>query len=74
MQTLQILTHYIESVDATEERVDRAASLRFFYKLGYGDSFAAQLALEKGATLVTADPDFAKLGKQLKILALPLHA
>lgn len=74
MQTLQILTHYIESVDATEERVDRAASLRFFYKLGYGDSFAAQLALEKGATLVTADPDFAKLGKQLKILALPRHA
>jgi hypothetical protein len=25
------------------------------------------------ATLVTADPEFAKLGKQLKVLALPRH-
>jgi hypothetical protein len=26
-----------------------------------------------GATLVTADPEFSKLGKQLKVLALPRH-
>jgi len=25
------------------------------------------------ATLVTADPDFERLGKQLKVLALPRH-
>jgi hypothetical protein len=26
-----------------------------------------------GATLVTADPEFVKLGKRLKVLALPRH-
>jgi predicted nucleic acid-binding protein len=41
--------------------------------LGYADCFAAALAMRRDATLVTADPDFVKLGKQLKILALPRH-
>jgi hypothetical protein len=30
--------------------------------------------MRTGATLVTADPEFAKLGKQLKVLALPRHS
>jgi predicted nucleic acid-binding protein len=50
------------------------AVLRLRYKLGLADSFAAELAMRTGATLVTADPDFAKLGKQLKVLALPRHS
>jgi predicted nucleic acid-binding protein len=50
-----------------------AGILRIRYKLGLADCFAAELAMRKGATLVTADPDFAKLGKQLKLLALPRH-
>jgi hypothetical protein len=41
--------------------------------LGFAASFAAELALRKTATLATADREFVKLGKQLKILALPLH-
>jgi predicted nucleic acid-binding protein len=51
-----------------------AGEIRLRYKLGLADSFAAALALELGATLVTADPEFAKLGKQLKVLALPRHS
>jgi predicted nucleic acid-binding protein len=35
------------------------------------DSFAATLALESKATLVSADPEFEKVGKALKWLRLP---
>ena len=73
-ETFEVLAQSIECVDVDVTRADRAASLKFHYKLGYGDSFAAQLAMEKGAILVTADPDFAKLGKRLKVLALPRHS
>ena len=73
-EALRTLAQYVESVDATEEQANGAAALKFIYKIGYADCFAADLAIRRGATLVTADPDFAKLGKQLKILALPRHA
>jgi predicted nucleic acid-binding protein len=72
-KTLQSLMRSIESVEITEEQADAAAALKFIYKLGYADCFAAELAMRTGATLVTADPDFIKLGKKLKIIALPRH-
>jgi predicted nucleic acid-binding protein len=72
--TLRTLAHYVESVDATEEQANGATTLKFIYKLGYADCFAADLAIRRGATLVTADPDFARLGKKLKLLALPRHS
>jgi predicted nucleic acid-binding protein len=50
------------------------ALLRIRYKLGLADCFAAELAMRTGATLVTSDPELAKLGKQLKVLALPRHS
>ena len=34
---------------------------------------AAELALERGAWLVTADPEFSKLGKTLSVSPLPRH-
>jgi predicted nucleic acid-binding protein len=46
------------------------ATVRFHYRLGYADCYAASLAIRMEATLVTTDPDFAKLGKKLKILSL----
>jgi predicted nucleic acid-binding protein len=66
--------YLVESIPATEMDANGAAVLRFKHKLGYADCFAAEVALRTGATLVTADPDFAKLGKQLKILSLPRHS
>lgn len=74
IEALRTLAHYIESVDATEEQSNGAATLKFTYKLEYADCFAADLAIRRGATLVTADPDFVKLGKQLKVMALPRHS
>jgi ribonuclease VapC len=71
---MKALRSLIETVPTDEAVTEAAASLKFRYKLGYADSFAAALALRTKATLVTADPEFAKLGKQLKVLALPRHA
>lgn len=48
-----------------------AARLKHGYKLGYADSFAAALAMENSATLVSADPIFEKLGRKLKWMKLP---
>lgn len=55
------------------ERATRAAALKQKHNLGYADSFAAELAIERGAWLVTADPEFARLGKTLSVYSLPRH-
>jgi ribonuclease VapC len=59
---------------ADRERAAGAAAVKARHDLGYADSFAAALALEYSATLVTADPEFAKVGKRLAVLALPRHS
>ncbi len=71
---LKSLSAFVESVAADEAHVEAAAALRLHYRLGYADCFAASLAMRMNATLVTTDPDFAKLGKRLKVLALPRHS
>jgi predicted nucleic acid-binding protein len=63
----------VEPISVDEQIAIDTAILRIRYKLGLADCFAAELAIRLGATLVTADPEFAKLGKQLKVLALPRH-
>jgi predicted nucleic acid-binding protein len=55
------------------DRATRAAALKQKHNLGYADAFAAELAIERGAWLVTADPEFSKLGKMLSVYALPRH-
>jgi predicted nucleic acid-binding protein len=73
IETFRTLAHFIESVEVSEQLATEAATLKFSYKLGYADCFAAILAIRRSATLVTADPDFAKLGKLVKVLSLPRH-
>jgi predicted nucleic acid-binding protein len=76
-EALRFIETARNAVEATsiDERVALdTAMLRIRYKLGLADCFAAELAMRTGATLVTADPEFTKLGKQLKILALPRHS
>jgi predicted nucleic acid-binding protein len=58
-------------VAADRERASRAGALKQKHGLGYADAFAAELTIESGALLVTADPEFAKLGKILSIYPLP---
>ncbi len=48
----------------------RAGELKAVHKIPYVDCIAAALALQQGATLVTADRDFEKLGRHFPILWL----
>jgi predicted nucleic acid-binding protein len=60
----------VEFVDATSQRCTHAAEIKERYKLYYADSFAAALAIERKATLVTSDSDFRRLGHGFPILWL----
>lgn len=63
----------IAVIAADLERATRAAALKQRHNLGYADSFAAELAVERGAWLVSADPEFSRLGKVLSLYPLPRH-
>jgi predicted nucleic acid-binding protein len=68
---LQELPIAVLAVD--RERATHAGALKEKHGLGYADAFAAELAIEQGAWLVTADPEFAKVGKRLPVYSLPRH-
>jgi predicted nucleic acid-binding protein len=68
---LQEMPVAVISVD--RERASRAGALKQNHSLGYADAFAAELAIERGAWLVTADPEFSKVGKALSVYSLPRH-
>jgi predicted nucleic acid-binding protein len=60
----------IQIIVADTQRCCRAAEVKNRYKLYYADSFAAELALERKATLVTSDSDFRRIGRGFPILWL----
>jgi predicted nucleic acid-binding protein len=63
----------IAVIPADLERASRAAALKQKHNLGYADAFAAELAIERKAWLVTADPEFSKVGRGLSVYPLPRH-
>ncbi|MGA7219977.1 MAG: type II toxin-antitoxin system VapC family toxin [Candidatus Sulfotelmatobacter sp.] len=63
----------IAVIDVDRERASRAGGLKQKHGLGYADAFAAELAIERGAWLVTADPEFSKVGQVLSIYSLPRY-
>ena len=71
LEYVKALRHAVTMVDADTSRAIAAARLKHRYKLGYADSFAAALAIELKATLVSSDPAFEKVGKDLKWMRLP---
>lgn len=68
---LQELPIIVVSVD--RERASRAGAIKQRHGLAYADSFAAELAMEESAWLVTADPEFDKMGKRLLLYSLPRY-
>jgi predicted nucleic acid-binding protein len=60
----------IEVLDATPQRACRAADVKAKHKLYCADSFAAALAIEYSASLVTSDSDFRKLGHSFPMVWL----
>ena len=57
----------LEAVPVDRDLAEAAAHLKNNYKLGLADAFAAALAKEKKAELVTGDPEFKALEKEIKI-------
>lgn len=68
---LQELPIVVMPVD--RERASRAGALKEKHGLGYADAFAAELSIEREAWLVTADPEFAKVGRGLSVYSLPRY-
>jgi len=68
LQELPILV-----IDVDRERASRAGGLKQKHGLGYADAFAAELAIERSASLVTADPEFSKVGQLLSVFSLPRY-
>ena len=68
---LQLSSYPIEIVPADQAMTLEAARLKARYRLAYADCFAAALAARKRALLITGDPEFALLEKEVKILWLP---
>jgi len=60
----------IEIVDADYELTKLAAEFRAQHKLPYADCFAAALASDRKASVVTSDKDFEAVEKQVTILWL----
>ncbi|MEO8353671.1 MAG: PIN domain-containing protein [Chthoniobacteraceae bacterium] len=57
----------IEFHPATRALADVAADFKARYKLSLADAFAAALAKERKAELITGDPEFKALEKEIKI-------
>jgi predicted nucleic acid-binding protein len=63
----------IAVIGVDRERASRVGAVKEKHSLGYADAFAAELAIEYGAWLVTADPEFRKVGKALAVYPLPRY-
>ena len=57
----------IEFHPATRALADTAADFKARFKMSLADAFAAALAKEKKAELVTGDPEFKALAKEIAI-------
>jgi predicted nucleic acid-binding protein len=57
----------IEFHSATRALADVAADFKARHKLSLADAFAAALAKERKAELITGDPEFKALEKEIKI-------
>jgi ribonuclease VapC len=56
---------------ATDERIVAAARLKAQHPISYADAFAATLAQELNALLVTGDPEFESVESQVGVMWLP---
>ena len=57
----------IDSIDAHWSLVREAASLKSRYRMSFADCFAAALAKERKAELVTGDPEFKQVEQETRI-------
>jgi ribonuclease VapC len=58
-----LMTSPVEVADVHRDQVWRAAELKAQFAMSYADCFAAALAIQETATLMTGDPEFGVLEK-----------
>lgn len=58
----------IEKVIADWEKIKTAASIKADYRLAYADAFAAGLTKKLAGWVVTGDPAFQKLEKEISVI------
>ena len=57
----------LELLDASQTRVSAAAHIKANYPIAYADAFAVAAAQEFQATVVTGDPEFAKVTAIIRV-------
>lgn len=60
----------ITITEISHERVLAAAHVKAHHAVSYADAFAIALAQEKGAPVVTGDPEFKKVERLVKVIWL----
>lgn len=66
---LKLLSEYpVEIVNADQDLTLDAAKFKAGHKMSYADAFVAALAKQKKAEIVTGDPEFKALEKEIKII------
>ncbi|MBI3695715.1 MAG: type II toxin-antitoxin system VapC family toxin [Acidobacteria bacterium] len=68
VEQIRELGFEVQDADWTLTR--QAAQFKSRYRLSYADCFAAALAKQRNVELVTGDPEFRQLEKEIKILWL----
>lgn len=62
------LAHNIHAIDATWERAKMAGEFKARGGISYADCFAAALAVEKNAPLLTGDGEFERISDKIQIV------
>ncbi len=70
-QEVEIFRLPIEFVETDWNLIREAAIIKAEYPIAFADCFTVAIALRKGASVLTGDPEFKKLEVKLNILWLP---
>ena len=57
----------IQIIEADIDLTLKASKLKAKYPVAYADCFAASLAIEKDASVITGDPEFMKMEEEVKV-------
>jgi ribonuclease VapC len=57
----------IQIIEADTDLTLKASKLKAKYPVAYADCFAASLAIEKDASVITGDPEFMKMEEEVKV-------
>ncbi|MDA8163710.1 MAG: type II toxin-antitoxin system VapC family toxin [Desulfobacteraceae bacterium] len=64
----ELLSHYpLQIIEADQQLTRKAAKLKGEHRIAYTDCFAAALAIQRQAVVLTGDPEFRQLENEVNI-------